>query len=427
MKAWNSGKGRNIQKLTKSFLEEKIKQGYSVNRIAKEVDCNRNSVYKKLAEFGLEISKQQSINSSKELNSKRFGGPSPFCSEKVRQKKAETLKKKYGVENISQVKEIYDKIRKTNNDKYGGLGMQSPIISKKIIETNLKKYGSETGPSFSKKEKEILLYVKSIYNGTIIENNHSVLGNQELDIYLPEMNIAIEFNGAYWHSEQIKGKNYHKDKTKLCLDKGIRLIHIYEWEWDNQKEMIKTFLRFCLTDDSRRIYARKCEVRNVDRKTYHDYCRKNHLQGAKAGTEDLIVYGLYYKDELVQLMSFDKPSRSKKYQWEIIRGCPGSMNHVIGGNSKLFQHFIRENNPDNIMSKCDFDKFDGRGYYAMGMELVSWQNRCYDVWNEGGTLKATSYKPRRKENILKREEQMKNGVKVYSAGTGEFVWRKKDV
>ena len=79
------------------------------------------------------------------------------------------------------------------------------------------------------------------------------------------------------------------------------------------------------------------------------------------------------------------------------------------------------------MSKCDFDKFDGRGYYAMGMELVSWQNRCYDVWNEGGTLKATSYKPRRKENILKREEQMKNGVKVYSAGTGEFVWRKKDV
>ena len=87
MKAWNSGKGRNIQKLTKSFLEEKINQGYSVNRIAKEIDCNRNSVYKKLAEFGLEISKQQSINSSKELNSKRFGGPSPFCSEKVRQKK----------------------------------------------------------------------------------------------------------------------------------------------------------------------------------------------------------------------------------------------------------------------------------------------------------------------------------------------------
>lgn len=305
--------------------------------------------------------------------------------------------------------------------------MQSPIISKKIIETNLKKYGSETGPLFSKKEKEILLYVKSIYNGTIIENDHSVLGNQELDIYLPELNIAIEFNGAYWHSEQIKGKNYHKDKTKLCLDKGIRLIHIYEWEWDNQKEMIKTFLRFCLTDDSRRIYARKCEIRNVDRKAYHDYCRKNHLQGAKSGTKDLTVYGLYYKDELVQLMSFDKPSRSKKYQWEIIRGCPGSMNHVIGGNSKLFQHFIREKNPDNIMSKCDFDKFDGRGYYAMGMEFVSWQNRCYDVWNEGGTLKATSYKPRRKENILKREEQMKNGVKVYSAGTGEFVWRKKDV
>ena len=108
MKAWNSGKGRNIRKLTKSFLEEKIKQGYSVNRIAKEVDCNRNSVYKKLAEFGLEITRNQSAKSSRTLMIEKFGGPSPFCSEKVRQKKAETLKKKYGVENISQVKEIKD-------------------------------------------------------------------------------------------------------------------------------------------------------------------------------------------------------------------------------------------------------------------------------------------------------------------------------
>ena len=611
MKAWNSGKGRNIQKLTKSFLEEKINQGYSVNRIAKEVDCNRNSVYKKLAEFGLEVTRNQSIKSSRELMIEKFGGPSPFCSEKVRQKKAETLKKKYGVENISQVKEIKDKIKQTNLRRYGvenylstedaqqkskekkvqkygtsnlfslkeiqeksketmikkygvdcnwkrsdvrkkssensvfkrkeiqekiqntlkekykteehpfkrqdvkekiektnieSIGVKTPLlleenkkkareafkkkygvnsnfvrkevrqkalknsacknpeiqrrnaekfkekygysnpfsspeIQEKIRKTNLERYGVEfiveredvreknanTKYSTSKKEKEILSYVKEIYKGEVKENDRKILDGIELDIYLPELNIAIEFNGAYWHSEQIKGKNYHKDKTKLCLDKGIRLIHIYEWEWDNQKEMIKTFLRFCLTEDSRRIYARKCEIRNVDRKTYHDYCRKNHLQGAKAGTKDLTVYGLYYNDELVQLMSFDKPSRSTKYQWEIIRGCPGSMNHVIGGNSKLFQHFIREKNPDNIMSKCDFDKFDGRGYYAMGMELVSWQDRCYDIWNEGGTLKATSYRPRRKENILKREQQMKNGVKLYSAGTGEFVWRKKDV
>ena len=119
MKSWNSGKGRNIEKLTKSFLEEKIKQGYSVNRIAKEIDCNRNSVYKKLTEFGLEVTRNQSAESSRALMIEKFGGPSPFCSEKVKQKKAETLKKKYGVENISQVKEIKDKIKQTNLKKYG--------------------------------------------------------------------------------------------------------------------------------------------------------------------------------------------------------------------------------------------------------------------------------------------------------------------
>ena len=143
MKSWNSGKGRNIQKLTKSFLEEKIKQGYSVNRIAKEVDCNRNSVYKKLAEFGLEITKNQSSESSRALMIEKFGGPSPFCSEKVKQKKAETLKKKYGVENISQVKEIKDKIKQTNLRRYGVESYLSTEDAKqKSKEKKIQKYGT---------------------------------------------------------------------------------------------------------------------------------------------------------------------------------------------------------------------------------------------------------------------------------------------
>lgn len=66
-------------------------------------------------------------------------------------------------------------------------------------------------------------------------------------------------------------------------------------------------------------------------------------------------------------MSF---SHNKKYEWEIIRGCPASNNIVVGGVSKLFKYFIKENNPKEIFSYCDFNKFDGHGYEELGMKFI---------------------------------------------------------
>lgn len=197
MKSWNSGKGRNIQKLTKSFLEEKINQGYSANRIAKEVDCNRNSVYKKLAEFGLEITRNQSAESSKALMIEKFGGPSPFCSEEVRQKKAETLKKKYGVENISQVKEIQDKIKQTNLRRYGVESyLSTEDAQQKSKEKKVQKYGTSNLLSLKEiqeKSKETMIKkygvdcnwnISSKYSKPTAERVLEDFNNQEnLDAY----------------------------------------------------------------------------------------------------------------------------------------------------------------------------------------------------------------------------------------------------
>jgi len=57
------------------------------------------------------------------------------------------------------------------------------------------------------------------------------IDNNEIDIYIPEYNIGIEFNGLYWHSEVYKEKNYHIDKTNYFKERGIRIIHIWEDEW----------------------------------------------------------------------------------------------------------------------------------------------------------------------------------------------------
>ncbi|MBR4316364.1 MAG: hypothetical protein IKP65_05310 [Alphaproteobacteria bacterium] len=70
-------------------------------------------------------------------------------------------------------------------------------------------------------------FIKSIYPYDIIENDKTMIKPYELDIYIPEKQVAIEFDGIYWHNEENKPKNYHLMKTELCEEKGIHLIHIF--------------------------------------------------------------------------------------------------------------------------------------------------------------------------------------------------------
>ena len=114
-----------------------------------------------------------------------------------------------------------------------------PIIQKYFNE------GTHTNKYVSKKEKELLKYIKSIYNGIIFENVTNIVSNNnhryyELDIYLPDLNLAFDFNGSYYHSDLYKDKYYHQRKTINCYNQNVQLIHIYEFDWDNNKEDLKT-------------------------------------------------------------------------------------------------------------------------------------------------------------------------------------------
>ena len=91
-------------------------------------------------------------------------------------------------------------------------------------------------------EQEIYEYVRSIYKDTLYKNNRTVIYPLELDFFLPKLNLAIEVNGTYWHSDLYKDKYYHFNKSRLCEEKHIRLIHIYEWEWNTNQEEIKSIL-----------------------------------------------------------------------------------------------------------------------------------------------------------------------------------------
>lgn len=266
-------------------------------------------------------------------------------------------------------------------------------------------------------EKIVIDYLLSFLDESEIEqHNRSVLDGKELDIYLPKYHLGIECNGTYWHSSSDKGvdKHYHENKSKLAYEKGIRLIHLYEW--DILTDKIKSLLKISL-GASDKIYARNCTIKEISNREAREFNMLNHLQGHRNAQ---VTYGLFYKDSLVQLMSFSKTKYNKNLtgdnDWEIIRGCPGSNNIVIGGVSKLFKHFIREYNPDNVFSYCDFNKFDGKSYELLGMKFIGYTGPDKTWIVDGQPIKRN---PKKYKELKESADYI-----VWGAGSKKYMWSK---
>lgn len=221
-------------------------------------------------------------------------------------------------------------------------------------------------------EKDLVSFIEENYNGLIILSDKSVLNGKELDIYLPELNLAFEFNGLYWHSELYKENNYHQNKSKKCLESGIQLIHIWEDDWLYKKEIIKSIILNKL-NLSNKIFARKCDVREVSNYDTRIFLNRNHIQGF-VGSKHKI--GLYYNNELVSLMSFGSlrkslGQKSNNNVYELLRFCNKVGYSIVGGASKLIKHFIKNNdNVKSIISYSDSSRGIGNLYSELGFVFI---------------------------------------------------------
>ena len=242
-----------------------------------------------------------------------------------------------------------------------------------------------TNISQSSPELEIKNIINTMYNGKCIENSRSIIPPLELDLYYPEKNIAIEFNGNYWHDENHKSKDYHFNKFKLCKDKNIRLVSIYESDWFNKRDNIISLLKNIFID-SKIIYARNCTISKLDYKTKSDFINEYHFYGdSNQGT---ISYGLYYNNELVSVMSFGKlrgqnKLHNNKDHYELVRFVTKDNVRIIGGASKLFKKFISEYHPVYIICYSDNDFFTGETYNKLGFTLKSLGESIDYQWVKG--------------------------------------------
>ena len=239
--------------------------------------------------------------------------------------------------------------------------------------------------SQSSPEHEIKDIINTMYNGKCIENSRSIIPPLELDLYYPEKNVAVEFNGNYWHDENHKPKDYHFNKFKLCKDKNIRLVSIYESDWYNKRDSIINLLKNIFIE-SKTIYARNCTISKLDYKTKSDFINEYHFYGdSNQGT---ISYGLYYNNELVSVMSFGKlrgqnKLHNNKDHYELVRFVTKDNMRIIGGASKLFKKFISEYQPVYIICYSDNDFFTGETYNKLGFKLKSLGESIDYQWVKG--------------------------------------------
>lgn len=221
----------------------------------------------------------------------------------------------------------------------------------------------------SEGEIDIFNYIKSIINNKIVINGYRPkdFNRREIDVYIPSLKFGIEYNGLYWHSEAIADRNDMLDKLKTCNDKGIRLFNVFEDEWIDKQDIVKSMLKNILGITDNRIYARKCTVKEVDYQTANDFLNSNHLQGR---CPSKIRLGLFYNDELVSIMTFGKCRHfigsNGGHEWELLRFCNKINTSVIGGASKLLSHFINEYHPKDIISYADRRWSDGNLYEKLG-------------------------------------------------------------
>jgi hypothetical protein len=216
------------------------------------------------------------------------------------------------------------------------------------------------------------------------------LGGKELDIYIQSHNLAIEFNGIYWHSEAMgKCRSYHLNKTNECSGKNIQLLHIFENEWDNitKQEIWKSIINTKLNICNSKIFARKCTINEVDNKTAKQFLLNNHLQGHIPSS---INIGLYYENELVSLMTFGKSRYNKSYQYELIRFCNKINTLVIGGASKIFKYFISNYTPLSLISYADLRYSTGAIYEKLGFTKLKSSTPNYFYFHKNNKLKLMS-------------------------------------
>ena len=438
---------------TKEEKQEKVKR-IKQTKLEKYGDENYHNIEQAKQtmqeKYGVQIGYQteKSVQNRIKSSMEKYGVDNPFKSSEVHKLARQKMKEKYGVEYGYKSKIIRNKINESIKEKYGVDNiMHSSKYQRKVKQTMFDKYKVTSGfltpnaikshkqGTISKINKKCAEELKQITNKQI--KLEKPIFKYIYDIQLGE-NILIDINPTISHNVYISypyllkvvkdnipiSKEYHLDRLKIAVENGYDLISVFDWDdWEKIKYLLQ---------DKETLYARKLEVKEVDKKECNEFLNNYHLQNTCNGQE--IRLGLYKDNELIEIMTFGKPRYNKNYEWELLRLCTKPEYKVVGGAEKLFKHFIELVNPQSVISYCDNSKFSGEVYTRLGFTQKGKPSPSLH-WSKGSEhitdnlLRQRGFDQLFNTNYSKgtsnEELMIEHGwLPIYDCGQMTFIWHK---
>ena len=264
-------------------------------------------------------------------------------------------------------------------------------------------------------EQDLRAYVESL--GLVVSaHDRTIKEGFEYDIVVPSKNVAIEYNGLYWHSEEYKPRNYHALKADV---EGWNVIHIWEDDWLNRPEVVKRMLARKLgVSEEVRHNARELEITTPPVPLVREFMDENHIQGFVRGTAHIALEG---PGGLVAVMTFLK---RKEGVYGLERYATSGI--VRGGFTKLLRAFTKQDGVDQVVTFSDHGVSDGGLYAQSGFVRDGEIAPDYRYVVHGRREHKFSYRKERfkkdpklrfEEGLTERELAELNGLKrIYDAG-----------
>ena len=399
---------------------------------------------------------------TRNIFTEKYGVDNPFKSDLIKHKIIDANLSKYGVDNPSKSAVIQHKKLETQLDRYGVsyfnqkhitsealaiLGNKDKLlefclenpeaysllgVNKTTLYRYLTKY--EIKDQIVKSQSSAMeIHLSNFISELgfeVILRSRSVIPPLELDIYIPESNLAIECNGAYWHSElRGKDRHYHLMKTNRCKEVNVQLIQIFDFEYIDNPDIVKNRIRAKLNKSVERYYARNTKVVHVAKDQEVDFLNKTHIQHYVRS--DYCI-GLELDGTLVALMSFCKSRYSAHAEWELLRYA--SIGNCVGGMSKLFKYFTKDTTVSTVITYSDKRWNSGESYKNLNFTYLHDSSPNYFYTKDYRTMESRlKYQKHKLEKILPvfdktltewHNMKLSGYDRLWDCGNSVYIWKR---
>ena len=413
------------------------------NIIAEKLNIGIDSVRRYVKENGIRVDLGQSIRNGV-MN--KYGVENVMSVSEIHERQIEELRKVYD----ERGEEIVQKQQQTTFEKTGYYhNSQNPVSQEKRKQTFLNNYGYEHYTKVPGASEEQYQRVLESNGGThpmnesgfhkrskgemdveneirtrfpwveLVLNGRSQLSptNFEIDIFLPQYNVGVEFSGIYHHSELFKSKTDHMMKALLARNNGIRLLNIWSSEWKYRREQVMNMIG-SVVGFGEQLYARKCSVMEISKDVATNFINDYHIQQILPQHISKSV-GIFHNEILVGVMSFGKHHRGGSTS-VLNRMCFKTGYRVVGGASKMFHNAVKLFDIQECVTWSD-NRFSLGGVYdTLGFirdDSISPRNLCI-YWGptptqSGGKRVGKIYKtpkPTFEDRVLKLVLDVEVGV-----------------